>query len=273
VEIATDSDIVADRVGYIVQHADQAVPITATMRCTVIESAGIESAGIETAGAFTAEADGAPLFTEPESGRLAERLFIAIHARAIAAMPDHFRIHAASLLYGGKLVLLVGDPHAGKSTLALRLLLDGFAVCGDELVLVRDGIAVTFPRKFYLRQGSFPLIPALAAVEKTLPFTASPGEPRIVGLEPALFARPWRIAPAPVGAIVYLTPDFAAPSRLAPCPRIDMVRLVMSQVTPPLSARAGWIGDLCATVEGARCFTLSVGDLPSAIVALRGILT
>ena len=262
-EIATDSDNVADRVSYIVQHADQAVPTTVAMRCTVTEGEG----------GFTAMADGAPLFTEPESGRLAERLFVAIHARVIAEMPDHVRIHAASLLHDDRMVLLVGDPHAGKSTLALRLMLDGFAVCGDELVLVHDAAAIAFPRKFYLRQGSAPLIPELAAVEKTLPFTASPGEPRIVGLDPTVFARPWRIAPAPVGTIIYLTPDFTAPSRLAPCPRIDMVRLVMGQCTPPLSGRAGWIGDLCATVDGARCFTLSVGDLPSAIVAIARALT
>ncbi|WP_213287259.1 PqqD family peptide modification chaperone [Bradyrhizobium sp. sGM-13] len=55
--------------------------------------------------------------------------------------PD-FALHAASLVFGDKGLLLCGQPGAGKSTLALQLVSDEYRYCGDDVVMISpNGLA------------------------------------------------------------------------------------------------------------------------------------
>ncbi|WP_197427517.1 PqqD family peptide modification chaperone [Bradyrhizobium retamae] len=55
--------------------------------------------------------------------------------------PD-FALHAASLVFGDKGLLLCGQPGAGKSTLALQLVGDEYRYCGDDVVMISpNGLA------------------------------------------------------------------------------------------------------------------------------------
>ena len=53
-----------------------------------------------------------------------------------------FALHAASLVFGDKGLLLCGQPGTGKSTLALHLVGDGYRYCGDDVVMISpNGLA------------------------------------------------------------------------------------------------------------------------------------
>jgi hypothetical protein len=97
---------------------------------------------------------------------------------------------------------------SGKTTLALHLLLEGMEMVGDELVLLRDGLAAAFPRKFYPRESSLALLPDVKLAGSDLPFVTDTHGAKRIAIDPAELGRPWRIARAPVKAVFYLDPDF-----------------------------------------------------------------
>ena len=149
---------------------------------------------------YDIRANGADLFTEVNADQVVERTFLYLHRAALSTFPDHIRLHAASGVHGGRAFLLVGDAHSGKTTLALRLLFAGLEMPGDEMGLLRDGIATTFPRRFYARASSQDLLPEFGLLDGMLPFVSNSQEARLVGVDPTTFGRPWHIAPAPVAA-------------------------------------------------------------------------
>jgi hypothetical protein len=64
----------------------------------------------------------------------------------IAANPASLILHVATLERDGAALLLCGHPGAGKTTLALELLKDGFSFRGDDLALLRmDGTIDPLP--------------------------------------------------------------------------------------------------------------------------------
>jgi hypothetical protein len=262
IQIRTESTAFADRLRYVVQHASQDHEITDRVAYEIAHD-GDEIILRENDTAVAVERSGEILF---------EELFKRIHQRAFAALPDDIRIHAASGIHNDRMFLLVGNPHSGKTTLAIHLLAAGMRIVGDELVMLRDGLAVAFPRKFYPREISFDLLPSLKTIAPSLPLVFGGDGIRRMAIDPIVLGRPWRIARLPVGAIFYLDPDFGSRTKATRSPKIDMVRLVMEQCAPPRSGRGSWIADLCAMVNGASTQMLEVGDLDSALALIRDTL-
>lgn len=213
--------------------------------------------------------NGALVFVDPSGEAAFEALFERIQRRAFAALPDDIRIHAASGVIDGQMFLLVGPPLSGKTTIALHLLVNGTEMVGDELVLFRGGLAAAFPRKFYPRESSFRLLPAVHRVAADLPLVIDGRGGKRMAIDPKNLGHPWRIARMPIKAVFYLDPEFSGKSRIYPCAKVDMVRHVMGQCSPPLSQRKGWIGDLCTLINDATVHILTVGDLDSAALVIR----
>lgn len=262
-EIRTNAQDLFERLAYIIQRADQsAVPITQHSTITV-EQSGEEYRINDETGAVDVELS---VITALEA------LFARLYRRALESVPDHIRLHTASGLHKDRAFLMVGPKRAGKTTLALKLLFAGFDMTGDEIVLLRDGKVTAFPRKFYVRDTSLPLLPPLPPVPGHTPFTNSPTEGRLIALDPTRFGRPWKIVPSPVSTILYLEPNHGARTVAVRCPKVDMVRHVMPESTPPASARPGWIGDLCGMVDRAEAYTVRIGELDSAVREIGRIL-
>jgi hypothetical protein len=262
VEIRTALAGFAHSLRYLAQHAEQDHVVTDHVKYEVVREG--ES--------YIVREDGAVILAE-RSGEIAfEALFRRIHERAFAALPDDIRIHAASGIDQDRMFLLVGNPLSGKTTLSLHLLREGIEMVGDELVLLRDGLAVAFPRKFYPRESSLALLPDVNLSGSDLPIVFDAHGGKRIAIDPAELGRPWRIARAPVKAVFYLDPDFSRKTRLYPCSKVDMVRLVMEQCAPPLSQRMGWIADLCAMVNGASARMIAVGDFASIVFDIRDVL-
>jgi len=199
-------------------------------------------------------------------------LFSRLHDRAIGNMADHTRIHAASGLGSRGMFLLVGEKWAGKTTLAMHLLLHGFDIVGDELVLLQGGTAITFPRRFYLRYTALELLPSLVDSTRGAPFVNAEIQGRLLAIDPLTLGRPWRIRPAPIQAVIFIEPNHGGASSLVASSKVDMVRRVLAQCTPPESGRRDWLADLCATINRAETMVLHLGDLASATAALRDVI-
>jgi hypothetical protein len=261
IRIETESREIAERLRYMVQHASQDHEITDRV---VYE---IAQGGDD----LLLRENGAVVATERSSQIIFEILFKRVHHRSFAALPEDIRIHAASGVHAGRMFLLVGNQHAGKTTLAIALLASGMQIVGDELVVLRNGLAAAYPRKFYPREVSFDLMPRLKDIAQSLPRVFLVDGPRMA-VDPFTFNSPWHIARHPIGAIFYLDPNFGSRTKASPCSKIDMTRLVMEQCAPPGSGRRDWIGDLCATVNNASAHLLALGDLDSAVTVVHDCL-
>lgn len=185
---------------------------------------------------------------------------------------DHIRIHAASGFGPEGMVLLVGEKEAGKTTTAMHLLLEGFDMVGDELVLLRDGEAVTFPRPFYVRDTALKMLPRFAGHDAA-PFVRTTDGGRLVAADLQQFGARWRIRPAPIGAIFFLEPNHGGATSFTPCGKLEMVQRMLSQTSPPPSGRAGWMRDFCGAINQADTIVARMGDLQEATRLFRRFLT
>ncbi len=262
VEIRTNLAEFAGRLRYLVQHAEQDHPVT--------DHAVFEVMHLD--GSYVVREDGELVANDAKAETIFDTLFQNIHRRAFAALPDDIRIHAASGMHRGRMFLLVGTPFSGKTTLTLQMLFQGVEMVGDELVMLREGKAAAFPRRFYPRDSSYAVLPGLEFAAADQPIVFDGQGAKRVAVDPTTFARPWRVARAPVATVYYLDPDFSGPTRITALPKIETVRLVMEQCTPPLSHRKGWIADLCAMVNGAATRLLTVGAPGAAAIAIRNDL-
>jgi hypothetical protein len=208
--------------------------------------------------------DGREAAVQPAPGPAADAAYAHAHALGVAALPDHVPVHAACASRGGRRLLVVGAPGAGKSTLMARLLFEDFAVHGDDLVLVRGGRALPFPRRLGLRAPTLDLVPAVRRF--------APSPPGAFYLDPAEAGFPWRITAAPVAAVVFLEPNHGGATRLAPCPAHRMAERVMTHSRPPAAGPRSWIEEVCGLLDQARCYTLYVGGLDEAVACVREVL-
>jgi hypothetical protein len=262
-EIRPSSRELVDRLSYITQRAEQDVPVVQRGTVTVTW----------TGDEFRISGEGMEDDFELSVLNTLETLYQRLHGRAIAALPDHIRINAATGMHAGRSFLIVGPARAGKTTLALSLMLQGIDITGDGLVLLRDGEALPFPRKFYVREDSIGRVPRLRGIDRFAACISNPQEGRLVALDPLEFGKPWRIAPASVSTILYIEPNHGARSALRRSGKVDMTRRVLQHCLPPTSGRRDWLGDLCATVDRAQTFVIELGDLDSALVEAIAVLS
>lgn len=88
--------------------------------------------------------------------------------KALARADACLHIHAAAVAREGRAILLIGDSHAGKSTLALHLLLRGWRFLTDETVLV-DPASLSlrpFPRNLVVREDTVTEDPSAARLRR-----------------------------------------------------------------------------------------------------------
>jgi len=213
------------------------------------------------AAGFRLEVDGrAPLERADE----VEALRTLNHELLQALMrrrPEHYYVHAAVLEHGGRALVLPGLSRAGKSTLALALVLAGARYLSDELLcLARDGRALAVPRAPKLRDECVAYFPGLAAA------CVGTGEGRFVPFE-ALPAGTLG-APAPVGTIAVprWTPD--GDDRARALGRGEAL-LALTRSSLNFGAhRAASLDWLTGLVGGARTFALAWKDPHAAAAAL-----
>lgn len=254
-EVRTNSPELFNRLPLISQRSEQDVPLVRRETVSVIWD------GSE----FRITGCGAAEDFEFSALSAVESLSRRLHARAFAALPDHVRLRAAIGTCGKTGFLVVGP---GKTCLTVQLMLAGYEMAGDALVLLRGGEGLAFPQRFELREESLGLFPELAALKRFAGAAASPQLSRILMLDPIDFGLRWRIAPARVRAIFNIEPNYGGRTRLLACGKVETVRRILSHCAPPLSGRRDWLAELSMTVDRAETILIEIGDLETAAALL-----
>ena len=260
--IVTDDDDLARALEYVLPHAEQ--PEAATGRASFVVARHGQGFELRPEG-------GAPSLHADRAAVLAE-LSEQLHRAALDPFQDTPRVHAALGSWRGRVFLLVGGKAAGKTTLLLRLFFDGCEAHGDELVLIRAGQALAFPRKFYVKQGTLGVVPELSRIAERLPAVRDGKGAVIRAFEPGDAGPTWRIEAVRPAAIVALDPGFEGESRIEPLPVYLAVDRVLAQSSLPPERTAEAIRDICALVDACRTWRLLVGTPEDASRKLREAL-
>jgi len=137
---------------------------------------------------------------------------------------------------------------------------------------MRDGQATAWPRAFQISHDAIALLPQLNQSERFRAVAAAPRHGWREAVDPLEFGKPWHIATSPVCAFFDIEPNFGARTRVRPCGKVEMVRRVMAQTLPPSVQQAQWLAGLTAAIDRADTFILQLGELDSAVDAIREAL-
>jgi hypothetical protein len=259
ISITTSSPEVVDRLRYLIQHADQAVPAQLTM------SYDVRPRG----DGFAVTEEGDALAVEPDADAVLDVLYRRIHQRAFefASLRGWVRVHGAVADVNGRRVLLVGPSGVGKSTLSLRMLFDGMAVQGDESALLRDGRVLAVPRRFHLKPGVDDVVPEVAAGLTDLP--SLDGQPPVRAFDPAEAGMEWRIDEGQVDEVVLLDAAHGGRSSLDAASASASMHEIVEQVFPNRDTRAAVLREVAALLRRAQCSRLTLGDVREAATLLE----
>lgn len=217
--------------------------------------------------------DGELIHTAHNCPSLIYDLLGIIHVHALEAFRGYIRIHAGCGEYDKRRFLLIGDKGAGKSTLMMRLLFDGFLVGGDELVLVKNEEVIPFPRRFHLKSGGIDLLPEFRFIIESVPYIQLYNGTLLYSFSPRDAGYDWKIESREAEVIFYLEPNHGGETGIEECPKYLMAKEVMARSLLSESHDHLKIGELCSMIDRADCYILHVGNLESAAASIRESLT
>jgi len=178
-------------------------------------------------------------------------------------------VHAATAVIDGCRVAFVGDKHAGKTTLMLRLIQDGCAVQGDENLILTTVGAIATPRCLHVKETSLDVLPALSERLRSLPFVTDWSGNIVYSCPPSFTGDEWTIVEGPIDALVFLEPNFGGSSLLSPLDRERAFERVLENAFLPPAGKARAVARLRSLVTGCGCWRLQTGNLDQAIDRLR----
>ncbi len=173
-------------------------------------------------------------------------------------------IHGATVIVGGRRLLLVGHKGSGKSTLSLHLVLAGHDVEGDEHLVIRESEVIARPRTLRVKEGSLRLILGLPDQVWQAPYIHNWDGALIRSISPAVGGRAWTIRPGRLDAIVFLVANYGGRSAARPIAGTDAFGRLMGEVMLPHTGVAAAAGRLRRVAMEVPSYQLLLGDLDTA---------
>jgi hypothetical protein len=171
---------------------------------------------------------------------------------------------AASIIGRDGRVLLVGGQRSGRTTLAVQMLMRGFAVEGDDHTLVDWGAIIAHPSRIFAASDLPRLVPAAGALFEAAPKQRNWSGEMFAAIDPTLPGRPWRIDKGPVTRLIFLELNSGGRSVLGPLsPELAFARMMSLALMPDdgVALAAARLRGLAMAVPASA---LSLGDLDGA---------
>jgi hypothetical protein len=218
--------------------------------------------------------DGSPFWHSREPSHLVPTLEWTIADTAIKRVGSRVPLlHAGAVALHGRALVIPGQSGAGKSTLVAALVASGFAYLADDVTVIEPGGTrlLPFGRAIGLKHGSVsPLVAYYPDLEHR------PAGQRF-GSTPLWYIVPpapaWSTEPVPLGAVVLPRFEAGGATTLDPVTRGEAVSDVLPQLFEGRAIAAAGVGQIVALLRQAVCYRLTFGDLPSAVTALRAVLS
>lgn len=225
-----------------------------------------------THGSWTIARDGRLRRRAPGAASAVDALYAIVNADALALWPRAPMVRGAVGTLRGRRFLMIGEPRAGVTSFAIRLMFGGASMEGDAFALLDDNGLIALPRRFALRTGARELLPEVAELLDGLPWLPDGADGRIWGLDPAEAGFRWELGQGPIHVCVVVEPNHGGRSRIFREAHHEMARLLMERCSPPPDRGSTWIARAAALVNGASCWRMQLGDLDEAVAALGTVL-
>lgn len=179
-------------------------------------------------------------------------------------------LHAAALVKDERLMLLCGNPGAGKTTLTMALAHAGFGFASDDVTLLHaDGRCVGLPFAPAVKAGAWPLLAERFPDLDTTPVFRRPDNKRVRYLIPQSFTGVSAESRA-VGSVVLLQREAHAAARLEPVDPVEALRGLLGGAFAP----GGELGDagfdvLARVIASARTYRLTYSGLDEAVDLIK----
>jgi hypothetical protein len=221
---------------------------------------------------FTLWLDDQRLSETATAGGLVHSLLWDVHKQAVASVRGLLALHAGAVAWRGVGVVLPGTTGSGKTTLVTGLIRAGFSYLSDEAALIHpeSGWLYPFAKSLTLRPESLRLLPELT--KKLAPELEWTTRLRYHLSADAVRAN---VLGGPCRVRYVIIPSYRSGSQTAldPVSRAEtLINLSKNAFNFELFGPAG-VAILADLVRGADCFQMQVGDLGSAVDAIKTLVT
>ena len=262
VVIETDEPVLLDRLDDIAVCTEDRLPVRREIFFHLVAEEGV----------ICVKQNGHILAQETDPELAIWDLHLLINHLVLEPHTEVLKLHAGAATWRKRFFLVTGDSNAGKTTLLMKMMLDGAEMHCDEIVLLCNGLIQTFPRKFYIKENALqhlPRIEEICVAKRSYP--AFDGG-RFYFADPTDLGLHWRSEEALPWAIFHLTPAFDKPPRLESCAKVDMAKHLLFQ-TIRLAGDFGFhVMQVCRLLDKCRCFSLQVGELNDTADLLKETL-
>jgi hypothetical protein len=245
--------------------------------CAASDGAGGAPATIEVGadggGAWVRAPAALPRRAADRDAALVEAMTVIDGETVGASAHELLVFHASAAMLGGRTLLLVGPPGAGKTTLAAALTLRGWTYVGDEAIGIDPSVLAVHanPKPLKVDGTARGLLGAMASPVRIERGSGS-GEALLAPAELGRAARP-----GPIGALPFAVVEIeCVPGTSAALRRVSRPDVAMSLAGQCFNFRRWGAAGLDAVVSLARATTgyrLEFGDLDAAAGALAAVVS
>ncbi len=227
---------------------------------------------IHTSSGYGVFRDGeGPVFESKDIASVYWWMDYEICLKALGDAGHLLHIHGAALAGEGRAVLILGDSRSGKSTIAAKMLCDGYQFLADDVVLLEPSTRAlrAFPRNLLVRERSLKNDEALAEFcQGRWTYVDRTGERKWL-LHPAELGSAFAQGDWEVGDIFWLARADGAPALLKPMGMREMVEIMIRQTINLRHLFEPGIDALTHLAQRGRNFHLTAPEPQAAWDKLR----
>lgn len=227
---------------------------------------------VKTSSGYAIHRDGeGPVCESEDIARVYWWMDYEICTKALGQSRDSLHIHGAALARDGRATVILGESRAGKSTIAAKMLCEGYQFLADDIILLDLATKKlrAFPRNLLVRERSIKNDEALAkSCQGQWTYVDKTGERKWL-LHPATLGSAFAQGDWVVENIVWLIRSEAAPTILEPMSMREMLEVMIRQAANLTHLFEPGIEALTHLAQGGRNFRLTAPDPRAAWDRLR----
>ncbi|RWA77250.1 PqqD family peptide modification chaperone [Mesorhizobium sp.] len=198
-----------------------------------------------------------------------DELPVMLKGQLLTEVLDHgayeLAVHAAALVRNKRMVLVCGNPGAGKTTLTMALVHAGFGFASDDVTLLdSNGHGVGLPFAPAVKAGAWPLLAEYCPDLYAVPVSRRPDRRRVRFAMPGEFV-PLPPSPTAIGYVVLLRRSRDSKAGLEPVDPAGALRGLLNGAFSPGRELSGAAFDVLTQIIGsAQAYRLTYSGLDDA---------
>jgi hypothetical protein len=222
-----------------------------------------ESYSSDKAALYILTENGQTVFETRDRTDFFERLEWKILLKILQNLNGFLQLHAAGLVTDDRALLLIGPSGAGKTTLTLTMLLNGWKCLSDEVALINPELLNIwpFPRSFHVYPETLGLFQELSSGDSVTTFVDATGKIRF---DPAMIRENWSAAPARPAWLVFPSYTPGGVNDLIPIGETEALSLMIDQTINFAEYDHRSLEMLIELIRACECYRLVSGDIRHA---------